>query len=347
MLDTYTTRTLLGVLDGLDRPQLFLLDTFFPELALFDTETVEFDKLDRALGLAPFCSPLVKGTAQLAKGYTTDTFTPAYVKPKNELDPTRPLRRRPGERFGGGMSASARRDAALTDLIEEQRRKILRRKEWMASSVLRTGAVTVSGEGFPTTSVSFGRNAAHTIALLTSARWGESGVSPLENIESWADTVATNSGAAATVVVLDPKAWGLIRSSEPNLDKVLDYRFARSTEVDLGPQARGQNRWATYVGSIGRFDFWVYSQPFVDEQGNAGNMMPDYTVILAAPGVEAGVAGYQAHGAIRDPRAGYQAEEIYPKMWIEDDPATEWVMSQSAPLVVPARPNATFCATVR
>ncbi|SDX90272.1 Phage major capsid protein E [Albimonas donghaensis] len=346
MPDSYTTRTLVGVLGGLDRPQLFLLDTFFPDLALFDTETVDFDKLDRMTGLAPFVSPLKAGTPVAARGASVESFTPAYVKPKNELDASRPLRRRPGERFAGAMSASERRDLALVDLLEDQYMRVLRRKEWMASAALRTGAVTVEGEGFPAQSVNFGRASGLTKALLTSARWGESGVSPLDDVQTWADEVATTSGASATTVVMDPKAWALFRK-DPQVAALLDYRYARSTEVELGPVARGEGQWATYVGSVGQFDVWTYSQPYTNEDGTAGNMMPDYTVILGGRGVEAGVAGYQAHGAIKDPRAGYQPLEIYPKSWIEDDPAVEWVMSQSAPLVIPARPNASLCATVR
>lgn len=345
MADSYTTRTLVRVLDGLDRPQSFLLDMFFPEIATFDTETIDFDLLDRAQGLAPFVSPLVRGTPMKARGYTTKTFTPAYVKPKHELNPTRPLKRRPGERFAGDMSPDARRDAILAELLEHQREVIIRRKEWMASVALRTGAVTVAGEGYPTQSVGFGRAGGLTVALLTTARWGESGVEPLDDIETWADLVATTSGARPTQVVMDPKAWSLARKST-RMKEAIDYRYARPNDVEMGPTGRGVDNWATYVGSVGEFDFWVYSQPYTDAAGAAQNMMPAHTVILAAAG-DSGIAGYQAQGAIRDPRAGYMAMEIYPKTWIDDDPATEWVMSQSAPLVVPARPNASLCATVR
>lgn len=345
-MDSFTTRTLLGVLDGLDRPQLFLLDLFFPELVTFDTESIDFDKLDRMLGLAPFCSPTRAAVGVPARGAQVESFTPAYVKLKNELDVNRPLKRRPGERFAGEMTPGARRDLVLGDLMEDQYLRLLRRKEWMASSILRTGAVTVEGPGYPSTTVNFGRAAGLTKALLTTARWGESGVSPYDDIQSWADEVATTSGAAATTVVMDPKSWSYLRK-DTQVEKALDYRYARSTEVEIGMLARGEGRWATYVGSVGQFDFWVYSQPYTAEDGSPANMMPDHTVIMGAPGAEAGVAGYQAHGAIKDPRAGYQAVEIYPKSWIDEDPATEWVMSQSAPLVVPARPNACLCATVR
>lgn len=346
MPSTYSTATLVAVLEGLDRPQTFLLDTFFPELALFDTEEVMFDKLDRAQGLAPFVSPNLPGTVTAERGFRTDTLTPAYVKPKNEVKPGEVVKRRPGERFGGDRTPAARRDEIIAMRLEEQRNKILRRKEWMASAALRTSAITVVGPDYPSVTVDFGRAAGLTKALLTTARWGESGVSPMADIEAWADEVAIASGAMPTQVVMDPKAWALARA-DARIDKLLDFRFARPTEVEIGPLARGQDQWATYVGSVGHFDFWVYSQPYTDDAGSASNFMPPHTVIMAAPGVQNGVAGYQAHGFIQDPNANYAPMEFFPRNWISDDPAKEWVMTQSAPLVIPARPNASFAATVR
>lgn len=56
--------------------------------------------------------------------------------------------------------------------------------------------------------------------------------------------------------------------------------------------------------------------------------------------------GYQAFGAIRDEAAGYQAMSFFPKSWVEQDPAVRYLMLQSAPLVVPYRPNASLAATV-
>ena len=43
-----------------------------------------------------------------------------------------------------------------------------------------------------------------------------------------------------------------------------------------------------------------------------------------------------------DPEAGYQAMEMYPSNWREKDPAVEYLMSQGAPLMVPADANASF-----
>ena len=54
------------------------------------------------------------------------------------------------------------------------------------------------------------------------------------------------------------------------------------------------------------------------------------------------IGGVRGFGAIRDKRAGLQALEVFSKMWEEEDPSVEYLMSQSAPLMVPRNPNATF-----
>ena len=47
-----------------------------------------------------------------------------------------------------------------------------------------------------------------------------------------------------------------------------------------------------------------------------------------------------------DSKAGYQATEIFTKMFEEDDPSRTFLLSQSAPLVVPVNPNCTLKAKV-
>ena len=55
--------------------------------------------LDTARRLAPFVSPLVAGKAERSRGYSTRSFTPAYVKPKHVVEPSKAMKRRAGERL--------------------------------------------------------------------------------------------------------------------------------------------------------------------------------------------------------------------------------------------------------
>jgi hypothetical protein len=65
-------------------------------------------------------------------------------------------------------------------------------------------------------------------------------------------------------------------------------------------------------------------------------------VILLAPRLQ----GVRAFGAIRDHSAGFIAQPYHSKSWVDEDPSVRYLLTQSAPLLIPSVPNASFCATV-
>ncbi|MQX37882.1 major capsid protein [Roseospira navarrensis] len=344
-INLFTTRQMMGVWEEYDAPGTHFLDRYFPRLQTFDSELVDFDVIQKGgMKLARFVMPTAAGRPVRSKGSVTKTFKPAYVKPLTEVDPNRPLTRRPGERYGGDMTPAERRAAVVADILLEHRLQIVRRKEFMAGEILATGAVTVEGDDYPKVVVDFGRDAALTQALTDTARWGETGVDPVKTLEDNAALTQEKSGLPATEVTFSPTAWTVFRANE-RVERLLDVRRQASGGAELGPIARGgpDKPKQRYVGTIGDFDFWVYTDIAEAPDGSPLKLMADYQVIQAAPQV----AGVQAHGAIRDPRAGYQALEFFPKNWIEENPSAEFVMTQSAPLVVLPLPNATCSITVR
>ena len=134
------------------------------------------------------------------------------------------------------------------------------------------------------------------------------------------------------------------RILSPDFRAALDNRRQMGGEMQLGAHASGgQGMPGRYVGSIDGVDYYTYQQPYTADDGTPAKMLADGSVIFGSRGQ---VEGYQAHGAIKDGKAGYQAFEFWPKNWIDEDPSLEFVMTQSAPLVVPARPNAIGYAKV-
>lgn len=333
---TYDTDTLLSVVAGLAPFEAFLIKLFFPNLVTFDTSTISFDLVAEDMRLAPFVSPLVAGKVMKDKGGSLKSFKPAYLKPKNVVDPERVLMRRPGEAIGGRLSAGARRNAIIADILQEHRKKVMRRLEHMAAQVLLTGKVVVTGEDYPTVEVDYGRAAGNTVALIGGARWGEATAQPLDDIEAW----AALAEAPITTLVMDRLAYrNFVKNDE--VKKLLDGRRNSRSEMEVGPDA---GRLYSYKGTLGSdIEVWVYSGYYRDEDGNKVNYLPDNTVIAGSAALD----GVQAFGAILDPEAGYQAMEMFPKNWISDDPAAEFVMTQSAPLMIPRRVNAVVTATVR
>lgn len=146
----------------------------------------------------------------------------------------------------------------------------------------------------------------------------------------------------AKTVVLDPEAWKIFRSNA-SVEKYLDYRRGTSNTLNADPIVRGKDSKARYAGSIGDFDLWVYNDSYINDAGETTNLLPKNTVIL---GAKDGLEGTRCYGAIHDEKANWTASRYFTKSWIEEDPSVRWLLLQSAPLVVPYRPNAVLCATI-
>ncbi|MDI9240743.1 major capsid protein [Lysobacter sp. LF1] len=349
-MDIYSTTRLNRLVQSLKRPQTALLTAFFPELETSDTEDIKFDVANKRRRIAPFVHPLREGRLVEDEGYVTNSFTPAYTKDKRYHDPAKALKRRAGERIGGDSAPMDRHQANLSISTADQIEMLVRRKEVMAGEVLATGRVTVKGDGYPTVVVDFGRKASHTVVLTGANRWGQQGVKPVEMLEDWTALILQDSGATIRDVVMDTKAWRLFREDE-EVKKHLDTRpLSASTDAIVALQFAQLG--LTFKGELNGLRFWIYQDWYVDETGEEDEngipkldekpILPEFTVILASPDVQ----GVQHHGAIMDLDAGLQPLEFFSKSWTKPDPSRRILMMQSAPLVVPYRPDATFAATV-
>lgn len=341
-MDIYSTGSLNRLVTSLKRPQTALLSAFFPQVETSDTEVIFFDVENKKRRISPFVSPLREGRLVEEEGYTTKSFTPAYVKDKRVFDPNKALKRRAGETIGGDQKPINRHQANLAIASADQLDMLTRRKEVMAAEALRTGKVTISGDGYPTTVVDFGRAAGNTVALTTTARWGEAGVSPLANIKTWGMTILKNSGAKVRDVIFDPLAAELFLA-DPAVEKFLNTRPLSSNSTDNISAINFADLGLSYMGGIGEYRFWIYADWYVDDNGTEQSILPDYTVIMASPDLD----GVQHNGAIRDEEAGLQPMEFFSKSWVVPDPSRRILLLQAAPLVVPYRVDASFCATVR
>lgn len=337
-MDIFSSAVLARVVAALPAPSFFFLNSFFRDVQEEQTEEIHFDVENSQRRLAPFVSPLVAGKVVREQGFTTKVFSPAYVKPKGVFDANRAFKRAMGERIGGSMTPSQRLELAVANALMDHIEQIDRRQEVMAVEALRTGKVVVVGDEYPEVEVDFGRAANLTKALLTTARWGESGVSPLNDIRDWSLEVTQASGSAANVVVMDAKAFKLF-----NADAEVQTLLNRFRGADmLAPTVVGEG--GRYMGSVGEFDIWVhagwYKHPTT---GMLTPYMPDHTVIVTSADLE----GTRCFGAIKDEEAGFQAMAYFSKSWVEKDPSARMLLTQSAPLPVPYRVNASMCATVR
>lgn len=347
-MNIFDTNVLVQVVPNLKTSQNWLLDKFFPNVVESDTEEVSIDVDVGLRRMAPFVSPLVEGKLVESRKFQTNSFKPAYIKDKRAPDLRKPIKRQIGERIGGQYTAAERAELNLQLEMVDQIDMINRRLEWMASNALVSATVTVTGEGYETKVVDFGRASELTITLSGTDKWplkvdaGKTNTQPSDDIEDWGQRILKNSGATATDIVFTTKSWKAFRLDTTIKDTAITFPALGpfGNQINAGTQVQ---KGAVYKGRWGNYDLWLYNDWYIDPIDNIEKpMIPDGSVIMSG----ADLMGTRAFGAIIDPAFDYGPLAFAPKSWLEHDPAQRFLMMQSSPLVIPSRVNAALCATV-
>lgn len=338
-MDIYDTRELVGVIQVQKPPELYWLNFFTRELT-FRTMDIQFDIVAPHRRLAPFVAPNVQGRVQRRFGHTAKTFRPAYIKSKHSLDPSATIPRLAGERLGGEYTTQQREDALIAENMRLEKEGVMRRWEWMAARALIDGSVTVEGDDYPPVTVAFGRNAALSSTLLTTARWSQTTSTPLADIETMRRQSWELANAPIDRLTLGLNAWASF-SNHADIRPLLNtLTRGSSTEFNIAVPAGAPYQYMGFLagqGGIGRLDLYTYNSLYEDDTGTLQPFMDQDTVVGTGTAIE----GVQCFGAIRD-FDSMEAVSMFPKMWKQPDPSELLTMTQSAPLMVPGQPDGSF-----
>lgn len=335
----YDTSTLLGVMEQMEPPSNYWLDLCFPRQMNFDDEFIDFEKLTHLRKLAPFVAPTAQGKPIYSQGSTVTRLKPAYIKPKDAVNPFRQMQRKPGELLTRTpMTPGARYNAVIAEITRQHREAIERRWEWLAAQAVIHGKVTIADEDYPEREVDFQRHNDHTVTLQSD--WTTSS-DIVADIEAWRTRVRrAKFGGPTNRLTVGADAWDVMRKNT-GLLKLLDTQL-RGTDANFRTGVR-EGLDVEFVGRLsGTLDIYVYSDYYEQDNGDAVSFMSSKDVVLTGPNVQ----GVRAFGAILDAKANLQPLSIFSKMWESEDPSATYVMSQSSPLMVPVNPNNTLKATV-
>jgi len=337
----YNTAFLNRVVDELAPVPTVFLDLFFPEVLTHDTEEVYIDRVTDRPRLTPFVHPLSQGRVIDSQGYTTSVVKPAYIKDLRLHNPLKALKRRAGEALTGSLTPAQRQQANIVADLADQNRMRTRRMEVMAIEAILTGRQTIIGEGFNAV-VDFGRDASMTKTLLTTSRWSDvtaSGPDIPSQLEGWSQEIANFDGSV-DAVIMDVSAWNLFRR-HPSVRGLLEIRRGDMSSLVLSPQI-AVRAGLQYKGDLGNFQIWVYTGTYIDPaDGVTKPYLPTNTVVLAGSRVE----GVRHFGAIMDVDV-LVARESYAQSWVERNPSRRMLQMESAPLMVPYRPNSSMRVNV-
>jgi hypothetical protein len=216
---------------------------------------------------------------------------------------------------------------------------IRRRMELMALETLSTGKVTISGDGYETVVVDFGRDASASPAALSgTARWGQSAADIFTNLLTWALNAQQLCGVVPRNVIVDPETLAAMLQDTTFKAEFNQFNLVNASIAPDVSDAEGLQK----VGQARGYTFYTYTGWYVDPADDTEKrVLTSGRVILASSRVD----GLQAHGAIKD-HDSLASVPYFTKSWLEQDPSVRFLLLQSAPLTVPLRPNATVGVNV-
>lgn len=338
----YDTATLLGVYKDLAPASTYFLNLGFGSAVTFDDEYIDFEKLTTSRKLAPFVVPTAQGVPIFNQGSNITRLKPAYIKPKDPVNLSRMFKKTPGNLLNDtNASPLARYNATVAAILTDHREAIERRWEWLAAKALIDGKVLIEDERYPARMVDFQRATNHTVTLTLTARWGQADANIIGDIENWRNRVRrAKFGGPTNRLTVSADVWDVMRK-DPAVLKQLDTQI-RGTSMDLNIGIR-EGELVEYIGKLSNtLELWINSDYYELPDGSTVPYMDPGTVLLSGPNV----MGVRAFGAIVDKNASFQPRPVFPKMWDQEDPSATFIMTQSAPLMVPVNPNNTLKATV-
>lgn len=352
MAGQYSTVQLLPVLRKIESLPSFFLG-FFPNTINFDTDEIAIDKVsDNYKRVAPFVAPNVQGVVIKEKGFHTVAFKPAYLKPKHAIDPSMLFPRRAGENLlTGSLTPDQKFKMAVAETLRKHKLMIENTFEVMAASAVIYGYVDVEAPDYPKTRVDFRRDPSLTITT----DWTAPGITSEQTFKDLrlGKQLVNDKSASGTVVrdyIFGQDAWDLfVKINKDELfgdHGLMDTRFKGSetliTRISDGLEGIEYMGRIAGVNGAGAMDIYVNTQKFVNQDGKEEYLVPQGGIV----GVSRAIEGYRCFGAIHDKKAGFRSLEMFPKMWEEEDPSVDYVMTQSAPLMVPRDPNTSFLLMV-
>ena len=341
----YDTESLLGVMTELEPVPDYFLSLAFGSQINFDDEFIDFAKVSENRKIAPLVVPTTQGRPIYSQAEKVYRLKPAYVKPKDVVSGAHTIRKRAGLGeliLPTALTPQQRYDSQVSEILRQHRNAIARRWEWLASKAILDGMVVLEDDAYPKTTVDFERDAGHTITKGVGTRWGDSGISIVQDLEDWGQLMRDASfGGPPNRVTVGSSVWPIMRA-DAEIKELMrnDLRQTSGTSFNFGP------RDGLRVEMMGRInqnlEIWVYSDFYHSADGTVVPFMDPRDVLLTGPAID----GVRCFGAIGDIAAGFAPVPVFPKMWNENDPSATQVMSQSAPLMVPVNPNASLKARV-
>ena len=305
----FTTRQLLGYTEQKVKFRALFLELFFRRTVNFHTEEVMLDKITGKTPVAAYVSPVVEGKVLRHRGGETRVLRPGYVKPKHEFNYQQAVERLPGEDPAQLNDPAYRRLRIITDNLKQEEHAIVQVEEM--------------------------RSEANNIEQADGKKWSEQDrdtFDPTHDIDLYCD----QASGLVNIAIMDGTVWRLLNGFKLFREK-LDTRRGSNSQLETAVKDLGAV--VSFKGYYGDLAIVVAKTSYIAEDGIEKRYLPEGMLVLGNTAAD----GIRCYGAIQDAQAlseGVVASSRYPKHWLTvGDPAREFTMTQSAPLMVLPDPD--------
>lgn len=339
-VDIFKTRAMLAVYDEMDakNPKKYITRNFFPTSPNpVDGQTIDIDIIKGARRVAPFVNPTLPGKPVESLGYETKTIKPPYIKMLRKSDAYTLMNRRPGESIYRPPVPPVQLAAEkLAEELEDASQMVHRRIEVMAAEAIRTGKITVIGEGLNAV-IDFQRDTDHSITLSGTDLWDNAASDPTEDILDWKHLINQATGLNANRLMLGFLALKAFLKNQKVRD-ILDNR-----RLEIGNVSRQElPDGVIYYGNIHGVDILSYNDWYIDTDGTEKPMIPDKEAVMACTNAPNSLH----YCSILDVEAGLVNEAYFPKTWVIPNPSAMMLLVQSSPIIILRQPDSTVKAQV-
>jgi hypothetical protein len=368
----YELNEIAGTLVDRDIPTPTELQSNFSSVQLFETETINLDKIAPDLRIGVFVAPEMQAGVTTPRGYETKVFYPGYWKDKTTVDFRNIRTRKAGEQISVPTSNAGRIAAALQENMAIMKAKRERLLEWVASQILLYGSYVATSSKHPSVLVDLEPNIATSAATLNGGKANRANLTgtavnlptgstlPVINDNggngkrAWDSTggTATVSPVTDLQAMLDA-AWEPISKiymsdnafkylqADPLFSKIVTPFLQAASTITLDLVPKQQNKEGLKLrGFLGLIPIYTYNaqyQAVTDNSSTLTKFLPDGWVVMV-PDARYGV---QAYGAIQHGSADFVAQEIFWNSWIEDEFGHPYLQGQSAPIFMHTKVNST------
>ena len=299
------TRTLLGVVERSFKPTKTLVDTFFPEVRTFVTETVEMEYRKGTRKLAPFVVPGTKGVNVSRGGSQLRVYKAPLMKPKRVIEASDIMRRGFGETVYSQRTPAERAQELRARDMAELVDTIARSEEWMAAQVLINGSCQIKGyadDGKTELIDTLTFEGFDNKITISDNTWDKTDTAnPYNYMGDLSQTIRRNAGLIPTVAICAANVVPYLLNNQILREYMMVPSRDNLALMSIQPRlVRPELMRVGYISAL-NLDIYAYDGGYEDESGEFTPYIPDNHMIIGVPG-----RGKRLYGAVTQLEADRQ-----------------------------------------